>query len=112
MKNPRYTEDGGILIEQPNGIDLYVFEGVIKQQAVQGLFGVVDSFVPDISEQEAKIIEIRERRNLLLRSTDWTQLLDIQINYREVFAVYRQALRDVPQQSGFPENFNWPVEPV
>lgn len=29
----------------------------------------------------------------------------------EQIKVYRQALRDIPEQSGFPKNVKWPVEP-
>ena len=29
----------------------------------------------------------------------------------EAVKVYRQALRDIPEQSGFPKNVQWPVEP-
>lgn len=29
----------------------------------------------------------------------------------EILDAYIQALRDVPQQSGFPTDINWPVEP-
>lgn len=53
------------------------------------------------------------KRNSLLLFSDWTQLPDVPIDSekRTAWAVYRQALRDVPAQSGFPENINWPVAP-
>jgi hypothetical protein len=52
-----------------------------------------------------------ERDNLLVKS-DWTQLLDVPENIKTLWQVYRQALRDIPQQSGFPQNIVWPVAPV
>jgi len=54
---------------------------------------------------------VREERNLLLSKTDWTQLLDVPQSIRDKWASYRQALRDVPQQAGFPDNITWPTKP-
>lgn len=52
----------------------------------------------------------RAERNARLSASDWTQLADAPVD-REVWAAYRQALRDVPQQEGFPMNFVWPEPP-
>lgn len=54
--------------------------------------------------------EIRTQRNRYLSNSDWTQLSDSTVN-KTVWATYRQALRDVPQQIGFPFNVNWPNKP-
>lgn len=56
--------------------------------------------------------EVRDERNKLLSECDWTQALDTPASVRDVWAAYRQALRDVPQQSGFPLNITWPVKPT
>lgn len=56
-------------------------------------------------------IEVRQQRDALLTACDWTQVLDIPQATREAWAAYRQALRDVPQQSGFPLNVVWPQKP-
>ena len=53
----------------------------------------------------------REIRNNLLSQTDWSQAADVPQAIKDKFAPYRQALRDVPQQPGFPENIVWPVKP-
>jgi len=53
----------------------------------------------------------RLQRDQLLAATDWTQAKDIPDAVSSKYAAYRQALRDVPQQSGFPENIVWPVKP-
>lgn len=52
---------------------------------------------------------IRAQRNNLLAETDWTQLKDIDSSISTPYAVYRQALRDLPQQEGFPSNVIWPT---
>ena len=54
---------------------------------------------------------LRKRRNELLQQSDWTQLPDVPIETREQWAAYRQALRDVTQQPGFPNDVEWPEPP-
>lgn len=58
--------------------------------------------------------EVRAKRDKLLAETDWTQVLDAPIDdeTRAAYRVYRQALRDVPEQEGFPENVVWPELPA
>jgi len=55
----------------------------------------------------------RSQRNMLLAQSDWTQLPDSRLSSEEaeLWAEYRQALRDVPQQEGFPDSVLWPVSP-
>jgi hypothetical protein len=53
---------------------------------------------------------IRNQRNQLLKDSDWTQVLDAPIN-RNLWAEYRQQLRNVPNQPGFPWNIVWPEQP-
>jgi hypothetical protein len=54
--------------------------------------------------------EIRSQRNDLLAASDWTQVADAPVD-QSAWATYRQALRDIPQQSGFPNNVTWPEGP-
>ena len=51
---------------------------------------------------------VRENRNLLLELSDTMALAD---RITDEWRTYRQLLRDVPAQSGFPTNVTWPVEP-
>jgi hypothetical protein len=53
---------------------------------------------------------VRESRNRRLSETDWTQLADAPVD-KAVWAAYRQELRDVPTQVGFPWTINWPAQP-
>ena len=53
---------------------------------------------------------IREERNNKLKDSDWTQLADAPVD-KTTWAAYRQALRDITAQSGFPWTINWPVAP-
>lgn len=58
--------------------------------------------------------EARAKRDKLLSDTDWTQTLDAPIDEttRTAYRVYRQALRDIPQQDGFPLDIIWPELPA
>lgn len=53
--------------------------------------------------------QVRVVRNKLLTETDWWALSDVTMTEEQ--AAYRQALRDVTSQSGFPEDVNWPIKP-
>jgi hypothetical protein len=53
---------------------------------------------------------VRAERDALLAASDWTQVADAPVD-AAVWAVYRQALRDVPQDYADPEDVVWPTAP-
>ncbi len=53
---------------------------------------------------------IRSERTQKLAESDWTQVADAPVN-KETWAVYRQSLRDVTNQTGFPWEVTWPAKP-
>ena len=65
----------------------------------------------------AKDIEVarsvRSTRDQFLSETDWVVIkaLENKIEVPDAYKAYRQALRDVPTQSGFPHNVTWPTKP-
>lgn len=61
-----------------------------------------------------KAEEVRSNRDQLLLETDFYMMLDYPISEedRNIFKIYRQALRDITQQEGFPENVTWPEKPT
>lgn len=65
------------------------------------------------SDPESLGAGARKHRNSLLASCDWTQLADAPLTETEkaAWVAYRQALRDVPEQQGFPSVISWPVRP-
>ena len=66
---------------------------------------------PDPGPTEEQIAaQVRGERDRLLAETDWTQVADAPVD-AQAYAEYRQALRDVPQQSGFPGDIDWPAKP-
>ena len=52
----------------------------------------------------------RKRRNKLLSASDWTQVADAPVD-KAAWATYRQALRDISAQAGFPATVVWPEQP-
>ena len=53
---------------------------------------------------------VRNQRTEKLKDCDWTQLADSPVD-KAAWATYRQALRDVPTQAGFPWEVQWPSQP-
>ena len=54
--------------------------------------------------------KVRDDRNQRLATSDWTQLADSPVD-KAVWAAYRQALRDITSQAGFPWSIQWPTQP-
>ncbi len=53
---------------------------------------------------------VRQSRNDKLKDSDWTQIADSTAD-KQAWAAYRQALRDVTAQQGFPWTIQWPEQP-
>jgi hypothetical protein len=53
---------------------------------------------------------VRQQRTEKLKDTDWTQLADSTAD-KTAWAAYRQALRDITAQVGFPWTIDWPAQP-
>jgi hypothetical protein len=59
-----------------------------------------------------KAEDLRHERGLCLMRSDHTQLPDAPAAIdRAAWEAYRQALRDLPQQAGFPWQVTWPTPP-
>ena len=92
--------------------------------------GSQDEFIPDgltpISEAEGKAIaspppssadlaaEARAKRDRLLSESDWivTRSIEIEEAPSPEWTDYRKALRDLPEQEGFPQAIDWPTVPT
>lgn len=73
---------------------------------------VTDATAEEITERtEAQAANIRFERNKRLAECDWTQLPDAPVDHAS-WATYRQELRDVTSQEGFPWEVVWPEEPA
>ena len=74
-------------------------------------YSVADMDADAIAAKDAEQAKaMREQRNTKLSETDWTQVADAPVD-KAVWATYRQALRDITTQSGFPWEVTWPDAP-
>lgn len=66
--------------------------------------------IDEIQSEESGMVEIKARieRDVLLSDSDVYALAD---RITDEWRTYRQALRDIPNQSGFPDDITWPNKP-
>ena len=88
----------------------------VKHDYISGNFTEINE-CPDWKlqlEKEVLSLDVRLERNKLLSDTDHLIQSDYPISdeKKQEIKVYRQALRDIPQQDGFPDNIIWPDKPV
>ena len=89
-------------------------EGLIEGWYDPAAFMVVNGDLVEIEpDQPFDESENRARlqRDQLLAASDWTQLPDVPLATKEAWAAYRQALRDLPEHSNWPDlnEADWPV---
>jgi hypothetical protein len=100
VSNPdtQYVENNQIINmpKKPNGA--YKFDYKTKQW---------------IENQDVAIAETIQKRNALLQQSDWTQIPNnpLTVEQQQKWAYYRQQLRDITSQSGYPFNVVWPTPP-
>jgi uncharacterized protein YlzI (FlbEa/FlbD family) len=98
-------EEEAIIVDNENEIietsDLFPD---FTKKVVNGTLVVDQERVAEVAANE-----VREKRQTLLAETDWWAVADRTMTQAETD--YRQALRDVPAQAGFPENVTWPTKP-
>ena len=85
----------GVWTQTWTQIDKYTAEEIAAQNA---------------AKEDNQKQEVRDKRDSLLQSSDWTQLSDAPVD-RTAWAAYRQALRDITAQAGFPWTITWPDAP-
>lgn len=72
--------------------------------------GSWENVTDELLQAEETAAQVRRSRNARLSACDWTQMPDSNVD-KEAWAAYRQALRDVTEQTGFPMAIQWPVTP-
>jgi len=74
---------------------------------------IISDRLDETAKREAETKSSRNKRNSLLTASDWTQLADSTLDNEGMvlWQGYRQALRDVPQQTDFPLKIQWPQQP-
>ena len=94
--------------------DSYVHDGVLYRKNLDALIGIEFNIWLNEAKQydyDKAAAEIRKQRDALLNDTDWTQMPDSALSQekQERYRIYRQALRDVPEQEGFPYDVIFPT---
>jgi hypothetical protein len=74
----------------------------------------VEDLADDAAQAQAELDQLaanaRIERDALLAATDWTAMADAPTQ-ATAMTTYRQALRDITSQSGWPTTINWPTAP-
>jgi hypothetical protein len=74
-------------------------------------YSVSDLDADGIAAKDAEQAKsVRAERNRLIAECDWTQVEDSPVD-KAAWATYRQALRDIPEQTGFPFDVIYPTKP-
>lgn len=87
--------------------------GAVLPFTVYGSSGVISEWEGPLSlgvNLDKAAAEVRAERNKLLAESDWTQVIDSPVD-QIAWAIYRQALRDITAQEGFPSEVTWPAQP-
>jgi hypothetical protein len=89
------------------------FYNIVTGQAAVFEDSAVIADWPTFQETPLELVDAAEQarlmRNALLVETDWWATSDRTMTAE--MTTYRQALRDITDQSGFPTNITWPQEP-
>jgi hypothetical protein len=90
----------------------YIFGPVFTDTTVDGV--TTTAAENEAAYKAAKDAEqaksVRTSRGEKLKDSDWTQVADAPVD-QAAWATYRQALRDITSQPGFPWTIDWPVNP-
>ena len=107
------THDAALLEElfARSGAASYVVSALLVPLArARCVDGELKEVAPTVNlEQQWQAV--RTQRDLRLMACDWTQLPDVPLTTKEAWASYRQALRDITQQSD-PFEIVWPARPT
>lgn len=79
-----------------------------------GNFTVQKKADVEANELAVRAESVRNKRNMLLAECDWVVVRSQEVGdeVADEWKTYRQALRDIPSQSGFPSSVEWPKKPL
>lgn len=92
--------------EQRDGKWFMVWEVALISESVV----IIPPEVIETPESLEMAKNVRIDRNQRLSICDWTQLADAPVD-KAAWAAYRQSLRDITKQAGFPWAVTWPQQP-
>ena len=65
----------------------------------------------DAEKYEWAELDIKAKRNVSLRETDWLACVDVELENQDEWLEYRKALRDITSQPGYPFEIKMPEKP-
>lgn len=94
------------------------YQTAVRRGAIQAADGkwYANYAIQDLSDvacvaiDAQQVANVRSTRNARLAACDWTQVADSPVD-KAAWATYRQELRDITSQPGFPWEITWPVAP-
>lgn len=86
-----------------------VFEDYTKEDGTVITAAEADAAYKATKDAE-RAATMRQQRTDKLKDSDWTQVADSPVD-QAAWAAYRQALRDITAQAGFPWTIDWPEAP-
>lgn len=109
-------EQAQFVEELPDGAPACRCKDSEGNSSLEGLIGCLHFYgypLGELKTDKEHAAEAREKRNALIAETDYMAMPDYPLDDEKKAAVfaYRQALRDVPEQAGFPRQIDWPVKP-
>jgi len=108
----QYSQRDGVQQIDGKWYTKYILGPVFLDQVVDGVTTTAaeqeDAYKAQKDAEQAK--NVRATRDAKLAECDWTQVADAPVD-KTVWATYRQALRDVTAQEGFPWTITWPEQP-
>jgi hypothetical protein len=101
VADPEYAQSQG-WVECSSGVDIgWVFDG--------------NTLLPPPPDTEGEAAKVRAQRDQLLIASDINVLPDrwnsMTVEQQQAWSTYRQALRDITAQAGFPWDVQWPTQP-
>jgi hypothetical protein len=78
--------------------DIALYKSILAEQRTDGL---------------EYLAIVQKNRDTLLDASDWIVVKSFEagVSVPSNWVTYRQALRDVPAQSGYPDSITWPIKP-
>ena len=94
----------------------------LSKREIENIVNALNAYPAQVQDLKVKVdgnpnpqseAEIKAERNRRMSLCDYVVLPDSQasVDCKAAFEVYRQALRDLTEQEGYPEAVEWPVEP-
>lgn len=95
------TDEVGFVDGSYSSVTYKVVEGSVAHKSAEEI---------EAQDVQQAWVQLKSERSRRLFATDWTQVSDAPVDH-QAWAVYRQELRDLPENTTDPRNPVWPIPP-